>query len=229
MPLTDTLTIGNNVKTIGDFAFYDCSSLTGNLIIPNSITSIGNSAFSRCSGLNHITISNSITSIGSETFSGCTKLTSLTIPNSVSSIGTDAFKNCTNLIEINCKNPIPPQAQSTTFSGVDKEKCTLFVPIGCTYLYKLHFVWEEFFIQEKDFSSSSIINTIKSDNDISAYITTDGVKINGCNPLDNISIYSINGQIIYNSITGDGLIKYPFEKGKIYIIHTPKKTLKVIY
>ena len=36
-----TLTIGNNVTCIPNYAFIGCSSLTGELIIPNSVTRIG--------------------------------------------------------------------------------------------------------------------------------------------------------------------------------------------
>ena len=35
------------MKTIGDYAFFECSSLT-TVTIPNSVTSIGNSAFADC-------------------------------------------------------------------------------------------------------------------------------------------------------------------------------------
>ena len=41
------LTIPNSVTSIGDYAFYKCSSLTS-ITIPDSVTSIGNSAFYNC-------------------------------------------------------------------------------------------------------------------------------------------------------------------------------------
>lgn len=42
------------VTSIGDMAFYDCSSLAS-INIPNSVTSIGHSAFYGCSALTSIT------------------------------------------------------------------------------------------------------------------------------------------------------------------------------
>ena len=91
--------IPNSVTSIGDVAFYYCSSLTS-ITIPNSVTSIGDYAFNNCDGLTSITIPNSVTSIGERAFWGCSGLTSVTIPNSVTSIGSSAFNNCDGLTSI---------------------------------------------------------------------------------------------------------------------------------
>ncbi len=98
-------TIGNDVKSIGDYAFYGCSSLPS-ITIPNSVTSIGFAAFEGCSGLTSITIPNSVTSIGSDAFSGCSSLPSITIPNSVTAIGNYAFYGCSSLPSITIPNSV---------------------------------------------------------------------------------------------------------------------------
>ena len=67
-----------SVTSIGEYAFYYCSSLTS-ITIPNSVTSIGNNAFSWCESLTSITIPNSVTSIGRYAFSGCSSLTTITM------------------------------------------------------------------------------------------------------------------------------------------------------
>ncbi len=56
-----------SVKSIGGFAFNNCSNLTS-VTIPSSVTSIGGSAFAYCSGLTSITIPASVTSIGNYAF-----------------------------------------------------------------------------------------------------------------------------------------------------------------
>ena len=121
--------IKDGVTSIGNFAFYNCKSLTSitipdsvtsielaafnncnnltSITIPDSVTSIGDSAFELCNKLSSITLSNNITSIGNWAFHGC-HLTSITIPDSVTSIGAMAFYSCSNLqtISLSCKSSL---------------------------------------------------------------------------------------------------------------------------
>ena len=62
-----------------------------NVVIPDSVKSIGDYAFYNCNNLNSITIGNSVESIGNSAFYGCNGLTSISIPNSVKNIGGSAF------------------------------------------------------------------------------------------------------------------------------------------
>ncbi len=96
--------IPNTVTSIGERAFYECSSLT-EIVIPNSVISIDKQAFRYCSSLSSISISNSVTSIGDYAFSGCTGLTSVNIPNSVTTFGTYVFYNCRGLTTATFSNP----------------------------------------------------------------------------------------------------------------------------
>ena len=57
-----------SVTSIGNAAFYDCSSLT-QVEIPDSVTSIGEQAFVGCSSFTHANIPNSVNSIGARAFS----------------------------------------------------------------------------------------------------------------------------------------------------------------
>ena len=91
--------IGDSVTSIGNYAFYNCYSLSS-ITIPDSVTSIGSNAFSSCYSLSSITIPDSVTSIGSNAFSNCYSLSSITIPNSVTSIDSYAFAYCRSLSSI---------------------------------------------------------------------------------------------------------------------------------
>ena len=104
-PWATSITIPNNVTSIGNSAFRNCTSLIS-VTIPNSVTSIGFSAFLGCSELTSITIPNSVTSIGGSAFSNCSSLTAMTIPNCVTSIGDHAFYGCSGLTSVNIPNSV---------------------------------------------------------------------------------------------------------------------------
>lgn len=100
-----SIDIPNSVTTIGENTFYECRGLTS-ISIPNSVTTIEKGAFYGCSGLTSINIPNSVTSIGVYSFHGCSGLTSIDIPNSVTSIGRDAFIFCSGLTSISIPNSV---------------------------------------------------------------------------------------------------------------------------
>ena len=89
----------SNLTSIGDYAFYDCNSLTS-IEIPNSVTSIGTYAFRGCSNLTSVSLPSTLTSISNGAFYGCSGLTSITIPEGVTSIGSFAFYGCSGLTSI---------------------------------------------------------------------------------------------------------------------------------
>ncbi len=97
--LVTDLVISDGVTSIGNYAFYSCSSLTS-ATISDSVTTIGKFAFSNCSGLTNITIPDSMTEIGEGVFWGCSNLTNITIPDSVTLIERRAFQNCSGLTSV---------------------------------------------------------------------------------------------------------------------------------
>jgi hypothetical protein len=111
------LSIGSSVTTIGSYAFYYCSGLTGNLTIPNSVTTIGYWSITFAGFTGNLTIPDSVTSIGSYGFYHCGNVTgNLTIPNSVTTIGSYAFALCAGLNTAYLNQPIG-QISSNVFTG----------------------------------------------------------------------------------------------------------------
>lgn len=91
-----TVTIGNDVTTVGQYAFYCCSRVTS-LTIGDNVTSIGQYAFYGCYDLASFAIGKSVTTIETEAFRYCSSLISLTIGNSITSVHWYAFRDCRNL------------------------------------------------------------------------------------------------------------------------------------
>ncbi len=85
------------IKSIGERAFMNCTSLIKVDMSDSLPTEIGESAFEGCTGLTSIAIPDSVTEIGEWAFCDCTGLTNVVIGNSVKIIGNDAFDGCTNL------------------------------------------------------------------------------------------------------------------------------------
>ena len=100
-----TLILPNNVTSIGDFAFYDSSSLSS-ITIPDGVTSIGKEAFLNCIALSSIVIPDALATIGNSAFSVCTALTSIVIPDGVTSIGEKAFFSCEALTSVNIPDAV---------------------------------------------------------------------------------------------------------------------------
>ena len=110
-----SVTIGNGVISIGDWAFAASTNLTS-VTIPDSVTGIGEAAFAFCSGLTNAIIGNSVTTIGDSAFQDCSSLTSVTIPDSVTSIGYGVFLYCPSLTNVTIGNSVT-NIEDNTFAG----------------------------------------------------------------------------------------------------------------
>jgi hypothetical protein len=117
------IVLGENTKTIGNYAFYQAET-PHEIIIPNGVTSIGDYAFAE-TYLSALTIPNSVSYLGEYAFSNnllefillpnnlteikegllyCNEFKKIIIPNSVTSIGDSAFEECYYLSSITLSN-----------------------------------------------------------------------------------------------------------------------------
>lgn len=92
------LTLPDNIASIGDNAFDQCSHLSGSLIIPEGVTRIGQFAFWECPLLSGIlSLPESLTTIDAGAFRGCKFTCKLLLPSKLEYIGDEAFMECSEM------------------------------------------------------------------------------------------------------------------------------------
>ncbi len=140
-----SIEIPSSVTSIGSLVFFGCSGLTS-IEIPSSVTNIGSSAFEECAALTSIVIPNGVTSMGDMAFAYCSGLTSVEISEGVTSIGNFAFFGCTSLVSVVSRIAAEDlfAINAGTFSGIDEDACTLYVPAGAAATYAATDAWCNF-------------------------------------------------------------------------------------
>lgn len=94
-----TVSITEGVTSVGDRAFFGCTSIT-NVRLPSTVVSIGAFSFKNCSSLEYVYLPANLTAIGESAFENCINLKGITLPNGLQSIGSFAFYRCTALTTI---------------------------------------------------------------------------------------------------------------------------------
>ena len=196
-----SLTIPPGVTKIGLYAFKGCSRLTS-LTIHSDVTEIGSFAFEGCTGLkdvsfyinsdfeayltkNHPHID---VNCGIEYYLNGKKITSVVIPSTITTLGEYVFQNCRDLTSVTVSWQSPISAGSA-FYGVDRSKCTLYVPQGTEQDYWLADVWGDF-------------------GKIVEYDPTGIDKVTTSTDAKELSRYSVNGQRLSAPAKGLNIVKY---------------------
>ena len=128
--------LGENVKTIGDYAFSGCSGITS-INIPEGVTSMGYGAFNECESLAAVHINNleawyKITfggdgwhdynsnplSYAHNLYLNGDLVTELVIPEGVTSIRSQAFSGCTNITSVSIPESVT-SIENEAFNGCE--------------------------------------------------------------------------------------------------------------
>jgi RHS repeat-associated protein len=152
-----SMNIPSSVTSIEYPAFYDCIKLTAITV------DAGNNYYESEDGIlfehgqsilvkypaaktnTTYTIPSSVSRIEGSAFQDCSTLTSVIIPFSVTIIKSGAFENCSGLTSIYANKATPPRFEyGDVFSGVNKNTCTLYVPVGSLAAYRAAAEWQDF-------------------------------------------------------------------------------------
>ena len=111
-PKLSSVTMGNGVTTISAYAFQnsgtDESVGEQSFSLGANVETIGNRAFYGCTKLTTLDLGTKLTAIPADMLVGCTALNAITIPASVQSVGTTAFNNCDALTAITIEDSDTP-------------------------------------------------------------------------------------------------------------------------
>ena len=115
-----SLTIGNSVTSIGDYAFYLCVAYgaVGDLVIPDSVLSIGYYAFGNCGLYGTLTIGNSVTSIGSRAFYYCNNTRVEIHATTAPTIGAIAFAGMNSVSPAEIHVPVGATGYAASYDGL---------------------------------------------------------------------------------------------------------------
>lgn len=114
------LTIPATVRSIGSYAFADCTHLSKVVFESGGRCAVGDSAFESCSYILKLSFNNSVISVGDSAFKNCKRIFSLSVGSELKTIGQDAFTGCERMI-------FKADAGSTAESyAVENHLCTRF-------------------------------------------------------------------------------------------------------
>lgn len=220
--LFSQIKLPENLVSIGSSAFNDCEELT-DIMLPNSLKSIGMSAFNGCDKINSLSLPEGITEIPSFLASFCKNLQHIDIPRTTESIGYEAFGHCVNLSEIYCFVCDIGQITgvANAFDEIN-EKCVWHVVKETKEKYLSQPWWIDSWVIIDDIPCD-IKNTIV-DNTQMSY--NGGELLLKANNDIKISIYRINGSLVYSNNAKMGeTYKITLPSG-VYVINNSKVILK---
>lgn len=194
-----SITIPTSVKTIGGYAFKECSNLTS--IDLSTIENFGDHILSCCRALTSVTLPASMQSIPNGLLEGCTSMTSFTFPAGVTSIEENAF-NGSGLTSITLPDKL------TSIGGNAFAYCTQLSPI--TFPEGLSYIGNNAFYGCSGLTSVETSANYIGDNAFhdctnltnvtlwASYINTmtygtDNYIFAGCNKIDKIICFARNG------------------------------------
>ena len=222
--LTDIGAIPENLRTLGDYAFYDCKQLTTPIKLGSSyyysIRKLGNGIFYGCSSLTDVEIGSNVTAIGDDCFKGCSKIAELEIPGSVENIGAFAFNGCLGLTEVTSENPVPPVCFPNTFPRI--AGAVLNVPYGSAQAYKEAPGWANFGVINEIGSSGVNDEAVEK---TAVRVIGGSIVVSGVADSSPVVVYDVDGRQVYR---GAGDAEIPIAGKGVYVVKIANETFKII-
>ena len=226
------VTFGSNIKTIGDYAFYNCYKLAEVDFTGEKLESIGGNAFSNCDALTNLEISgnnaiikgsafyhcdnletvtlNGVEALNSsDVFEYCYKLKSFTADNSLKTIGNYAFHGDKLLETANIGTGVT-SIGSYAFDGCNALQ-SITIPDGVTTIPDYAF---------RDCSSLETVSVGSGVNSISGTAFVNTTSLSEINVSENNSVYASMSGVLYNKAKTEIILSPKNKEGEIIIPDT---------
>ena len=125
----ETVKLPTALKTMENYAFSGCNSLTKVEFTGNQLPEISGNCFENCKALTAIQIPEGVERIGQYAFFGCSALAEVTVPGSVKAVEGNAFGN-TALTELRLPEQISNLQLDGTAFGVNTYTMKVLIPAG---------------------------------------------------------------------------------------------------
>ena len=191
-----TVTGTENIKKIGNKAFFGCGQLNG--VEFKNVTQIGDYAFFGCIGLTSAPFGDKLEKIGNNAFMNCYALTDVTIPASLKVISDGAFHSCKGLSKLTIK-PGCEIIGSQSFDGCSLRD--IFIPSGVVT------------IRYKAFN-------YQTEGKITSIVLSEGLRTIGDYAFAANNQYGCDNIVLPESLTSIG--KYAFNEHRCSSITVPK-------
>lgn len=204
------ITIPNSIEgcvvtEIGDCAFRSCTALTS-ITLPDNLKSIGWYAFQYCSNLKEISIPNEVKDINPYSFNLCENLETINIPASVTYIGHCALEYCYKLsdIDVSTNNAVYCSVDGNLYNkekteiiqyAIGKEETFFSIPNGVTKIGDHSFI-----------TATNLLNVTLPE----SLISIGDVVFGDCQNIETINIPDSVTDIGYAAFTGCTNIKQVF-------------------
>lgn len=138
--------IKEGVQIIAPHAFDGCKDII-KVDFPESL-SIKYQAFCGCESLDKIVIPSEVQKNGYQAFCGCCNLQKIVLSDALKEIGEFCFLGCDQLETIIFKNTNVKGIDVNCMDGIDRNRCTVYVPKGGSNAFNRHPAFEGFKIVE---------------------------------------------------------------------------------
>ena len=188
-----SVTMGENVETIGAYAF--AGSAVTSITIPDNVTSLGHRGLQECHALKSITVGSGVTEIPECWAEYCERLEEVTIGKRVTSIRYRSFRG-TNIKHVYSYAKVPPSWDDSFYDGISGQ-AVLHTYSNSVSRYQDAEGWKNFTTIEGDLGTYPAFDLAANVSEMGTFseALAEAMSTAGCADMTEISKLTVTGSI----------------------------------